>query len=139
MNTSINMKRIKELVFWTTNESWEEFIIKCWNTNYEIFLGQHCIKVVGCHHVRRHGKPYHEILKKKYKNPNISYFGYGQPYIWAGFSPGSSICWGQGPKPVTTESKSLDNMMMDEVVSPSGLHPVSISVSGHSQLPVSGL
>ena len=67
MNTSINMKRIKELVFWTTNESWEEFIIKCWNTNYEIFLGQHCIKVVGCHHVRRHGKPYHKILKKNTK------------------------------------------------------------------------
>ena len=33
--------------------------------------------------------------------------GYGQPYICAGFSPGSSMCWGQGPKPVTTEDDCI--------------------------------
>ena len=57
MNASINMKRIEELVFWTTNESWEQFIIQRRNTNYEVFLGQHCIKPVGCHYVRGQGKP----------------------------------------------------------------------------------
>jgi len=50
-------------------------------------------------------------------------FGLGHACTCSGLSLGSDTSCGQGPKPVTT----------------SGLHPTSMRVSGHSQLPVAGL
>ena len=78
MNTTIDVKRIKELVFRTTNESRKQFIIDSGNTHDEVFLGQNCVKIIRRHHVRSHREPGGEKYLTE-SETKIFYLGYGQP------------------------------------------------------------
>ena len=145
MDTAVHVEWVKELVIWTADQPREQFVIHSRHADHEILLGKQSIEPVGLDNVWRDGEPGQKCRDKERSRLSIFllYLGYGQPYICAGFSPGSSMCWGQGPKPVTTEDDCIvtSNTTCARLLnySPSGLQPASIRVSGHSQLPVRGL
>ena len=60
------MERVEELVVRTADEARKEFIVDGGNTDYEVFLGQNCVKIIGRHHSRSDGKPekYFKISQK---------------------------------------------------------------------------
>ena len=61
IHTTIQMKRIKELVIRTTDEPWEQLPICCGDTHYEILPSQDSVKIMSQHHVRCHWEPRREV------------------------------------------------------------------------------
>ena len=74
MDTAVNVERIEELVVRTADEAREEFLIDGGHTHDEVFLGQDCVKIIRCHHVRCDRKPEHVKLRQKYSNI-VKYLG----------------------------------------------------------------
>ena len=75
------MERVEELVVRTADEARKEFIVDGGNTDYEVFLGQNCVKIIGRHHGGSDGKP------EKYFKLSENYFN-----ILLGIRPAVDLC-----------------------------------------------
>ena len=64
------MERVEELVVGAADEAGEEFVVDCGHTDYEVFLGQNCVKIIGCNHGRSDGEP-EKYFKLSWKYFNI--------------------------------------------------------------------
>ena len=82
-DTAIKMKRIKELVVWTTDKPWEQLPIGSGDTHYEILPGHDSIKTVSKHHIGSDREPGGKMVEIE-GSVRCEYLGYGQPYSWAG-------------------------------------------------------
>ena len=71
MNTAIYMERVKKLMIRAANETRKQFSINCWNTDNEILLGKHSIKVLNGHYVQ----VYRKSGKLKGIKKDFAFFG----------------------------------------------------------------
>ena len=62
IDTAINMERIKILVVRAADQAREQFSIKSWNTDNEVFLSKNSIKVLHGDHVQVYRESEGEIL-----------------------------------------------------------------------------
>lgn len=57
VNAAVDVERIEELVVRAADEAGEEFVVDCRHADYEVLLGQDCVKIIRSHHVRGDREP----------------------------------------------------------------------------------